>query len=294
MYKELRNPIIFIGSGRSGTTIISEIIMRHPDLAYPHNYLDKYYKYPNVNIIRSIFDNNFWQLMGKKRQLNKVSLFNDYYFRPSEGYKMWNYLVGDRIDFSRDFLLDSYIEEERVKFIRKYFYKMVKYQNRKRLVFKITGPSRISFLIKIFPNAIFINLKRNKIPTISSFLNVEFWKTRGMNKLWWTGAYSNEEKEWARINSGKAGLLTAFQLKKLDDITEIELNRYKPKYMEVNYEDFVVNPENEINRIINISSLNFFEFDKYLKGIKIYNRNKKDSDYFSSRELQDIYRILQN
>lgn len=291
-YKELHDPIIFIGSGRSGTTIISEIIMRHPDLAYPSNYQEKYYKFSNVNTIRLIFDNKFWRLYGQKKQLNKVNILNAYYFRPAESYKMWNYLVGEDIDFSKNFLVDKSLNEKRVQFIREYFYKMVKYQNRKRLVFKITGPSRISFLTKIFPDAIFINLKRKRIPTISSFLNVNFWKTRGRYKLWWTGVYSEEEKEWAIKKSKNALLLTAFQLKKIDDITQIEIDKIQPKYMEVNYEDFVANPENEIKRIIKYTNLKPYNYKKHLEGIKIYNRNKKDCEYFTKSELKDINRIL--
>ena len=111
-----------------------------------------------VNRIRLIFDNKFWHLYGQKKQLNKVDFLNKYYFQPSECYKMWNYLTGEDINFSRSFLVDESLSEERISFIRKYFNSMVKLQNRQRLTFKITGPSRITFLSKIFPDAIFINL----------------------------------------------------------------------------------------------------------------------------------------
>ncbi len=293
-YSELENPIIFIGSGRTGSTVISEMIMKHPDLAYPSNYQEMFYKYPVVNMIRLIFDNKLWRLFGQKKQLNKLSIFNRFYFKAFENYNMWRYLFGDSINFSRDFLVDTSISEERIQFIRNYFHKMVKYQHRKRLIFKITGPSRIIFLTKIFPDAIFINLKRKKIPVISSLLNVDYWKTRGMNKLWWTGVYSEKEKKWVKKNSENAVLLTAFQLKKIDDITNFEIKKQKPKYMEINYEDFIVNPKREIDRIIDFTNLKPFEYNKYLNKITIYNQNRNDSDYFSRSELRDVNKILQN
>jgi hypothetical protein len=206
---------------------------------------------------------------------------------------MWDYLTGDGVDFSRGFLLDEYLSEARVKYIRAYFYQLVKFQNRNRLTFKITGPSRIIFLLKIFPDAIFINLKRKNIPTISSFLKVKFWETRGMTKLWWNGVYTEKEEKWAENNSENAALLTAFQLKKINEITQLEVENSKPKYIEVSYEDFVKNPKKEIDRVAVFAGLRPFDFSKHLAKISIINRNKNDEEYFPKKELQAIYEVLE-
>ena len=66
MNYQIDKPIIFVGTGRSGTTIISEIIMRHPSLAYPSNYNAKSYKYPIISVIRFLFINNFYKIYGQK------------------------------------------------------------------------------------------------------------------------------------------------------------------------------------------------------------------------------------
>lgn len=288
----LKSPIIFIGTGRSGTTIISEIISRHPDLAYVNNYSEIFPKHVHLNAIRLIFDNKLYRVFGQKAQLNKVNFINRYAFKPSEAYNMWNYLTGREIDFSRDFLIDKYISEVRIDYIRRYFDSMVKLQNRNRLVFKITGPSRITFLSKIFPDAIFVNLKRNYIPTIASFLNVGFWKSRGINKLWWKGVYSEKEKEWVTRNSQNGALITAFQLKRINQITELEVDNNNSKYLEVHYEHFVKSPEEEINRILEFAGLSSFNVQKQLMKTKIYNRNKDDSEYFNESDLKNINKIL--
>jgi hypothetical protein len=49
---ELNKPIIFIGAPRSGTTIISEIIMRHPDIGFISNYDEKIPNYPILSLLR--------------------------------------------------------------------------------------------------------------------------------------------------------------------------------------------------------------------------------------------------
>jgi len=170
---------------------------------------------------------------------------------------------------------------------------MVKYQNKKRLTFKITGPSRIEYLLSIFPDAYFIILKRKPIPTISSFLKVDFWKNLGFNKLSWTGAYSEQEENWANENKDNPILLTTFQIKKIYEVTKLECKKCNPNYIEINYEDFVKKPKEEIIRILNFVNL---EVDvaclNYLKENKIYNRNKSDSEYFSEEELEKINNIL--
>ncbi len=292
--KELQNPIIFIGTGRSGTTILSEVIMRHPDLAYPSHYQEKFVKNSYVNLIRNIFENKFWTVYGQKRQLNKVNFLNKFAFRPSEGYKMWNYLTGEGLDFSRDFLIDKCASKERQQFIRNYFYKMIKYQNKKRLIFKVTGPTRISYLMSIFPDAYFVNIKRAKIPTISSFLKIDFWKSRGYDKIWWTGAYTKDEKQWAKDNTGNPILLTAFQIKKMVEISKYELEKYNPKYIEVNYEDFVGDKKKEVIKILKFLNLesNSSNCLSYLDNINIYKQNKTDDEYFNKKEIEDINNIF--
>jgi hypothetical protein len=291
-YKTLEKPIIFIGTGRSGTSIISEIVCSHKDLAYVSNYSQKFPKSVYFNLIRHIFDNPLFRIKGHKRQLNKVSSINKFTFIPLEAYAMWDYLLDDHINFSRDYLLNVSLSDDRISFIRSYFNKMVKLQNKSRLVFKITGPSRITFLTQIFPDALFINLKRNYIPTIASFLKVPFWHTNGIDKLWWTGVFSDEEQKWAEDNKHNAALITAFQLKKINDITQFEVEKIKPKYYEIHYEDFVKDPALEIQNILNFSELSKMDVDYLLKGINIYNRNKRDTEYFSETELRAIKEII--
>ena len=59
-YEELlEKPIIIFGSGRSGTTIISEIIFQHEQLAWHNNYQELFTHSALINYVRRIFDNKF-------------------------------------------------------------------------------------------------------------------------------------------------------------------------------------------------------------------------------------------
>ena len=275
--KNISRPIIFIGSGRSGTTIMSEIVFRHELLAWPSNYQEKYPSVPAVNLLRNVFENRLWRLQGQKPQLNKVSSINKILFKPAEAYNFWEYISGPRIDFSRGFLIRQKATAEEAANIRSVFTKLVSFQGRNRLSFKITGPSRICYLQSIFPDAVFINIVREPLPTIQSWLKVDFWQDKGKHQLWWTGAYTKEEEVWAAANADKPELLAAMQYRKLMDVTAAEIEECRAECLTVHYEDFVQDPVAIIDRILDFSGLrrSSLVYD-YLQRNKIYNQNKPD------------------
>lgn len=294
MKNNISKPVIVIGSGRSGTTIISEILFRHEDLAWPSNYQEMFPAKPGINLFRLAFENKLWRLQGQKPQLNKVSKLNKVLFKPAEAYKFWEYLTGPDVDFSRGFLLNQKPSAEDLKRIHKAFNKIVRYQSKKRLAFKITGPARIGYLKTVFPDAVFINIVREPIATINSWLNVEFWQDKGKHQLWWTGAYSQQELEWAEKNADKPELLAAMQYRKLQETTEKEIADYKVKCLTVRYEDFVAQPATVINNIISFAELKQSPLvDTYLKGIKIYNQNKNENTAKEDPHAAEMERILQ-
>jgi hypothetical protein len=206
---------------------------------------------------------------------------------------MWEAITEERIEFGRGFLLNTVASEENAQYIREFFSKIVRKQGKKRLAFKITGPSRIEYLTSIFPDAQFVYIKRNAVPTISSLLKVFFWKRLGYNRLWWTGAYSEEEKLWAENHRDDAVAMTAFQIKKITEMTELELAKTKVDALCVQYSDFVSDPETVIADILDYTNLSADRacFD-YFKKNKIYNQNRKDDYYFEPDELNTIRKIL--
>lgn len=289
----LNQPIIFFGMGRTGTSVISEIIMRHKKVAFLSQYLDRTPSFVGINYLRRLFDNRFWRIHGQKKQLNKVGLMNRYTFKYSEAYRMWNYLSGPEVQFSRSFLLDTVPSADKIKFIRSYFEKVVRYQGKQRLVFKITGPARLEYLQQIFPDAKFIRIQRNHVATLSSFIKVGFWKSRGLSKLWWQGAYTSEEEEWASENSENPVALSAMQLARVEEVTNASIANMNLDLLDIQYADFVQNPKKIISQILEFVDLEVDQacFD-YLIHNKIVDRNKPDHEYFNEQDLITIRKFF--
>ncbi len=292
-FKELVKPIIFIGNPRSGTSVISEIVMRNKVIGFPSQYQNRTLKNTNINYLRRLIDNRFWRIHGQNKQLNKVDFISEYTFRTGENYPVWEAITEDAINFGRGFLLGTVPSPINIDYIRSYFSKIVRKQGKKRLAFKITGPARIEYLSSIFPDAQFIYIKRSPIPTISSLLKVSFWKYLGYHRLWWLGAYSKEEILWAENHKEDPVAITAFQIKKVIEMTELEITKMKVDVLNIQYSDFVSHPERIISEILEYTNLpNDRACFDYFKRNKIFNQNKKDEFYFSPDDLKTIRDIF--
>lgn len=104
-------------------------------------------------------------------------------FKPNEADSIWNSLMNSDFNFCRSFLSDVVVSEFIKLNVFDYISKVLKIQNKNRMAIKLTGPSRLEFLTTVFPDGKFLLLERTFIATLSSFLNVSFWKGRNKMKL---------------------------------------------------------------------------------------------------------------
>jgi len=302
-YEELlEKPIIIFGSGRSGTTIISEIIFQHEDLAWHSNYQELFTHSTRINYLRRLFENKWWRLVkfwsfvgvSKNTRQKWGSYMSLLIFNPIERYAFWEYITGPRIDFSRGFLLGERATAEEKKRIRSHLAKQVKYQGRKRLIIKFTGPARMEYLTSIFPDAIFVSITREPIATVRSWLEVGFWQTKGINRLWWVGAYTSEEEAEAEKLKNDPALITAFQYKKLMETAEKESKKLCVPLLEVRYEEFVKDPHAVVKNIMGFTKLpSSKHVDRYIEEMIVSNRNVRSSKktIFSDETKQRILEI---
>jgi hypothetical protein len=286
------SPIIVFGTGRSGTTIFMEALFRHSELAFFSNYLEKKPSATYLNYCRFFVDNKLYRIFGKKKQINGYNFFEKFVFKASEGYPIWEHLLEGEVNFGRDFLLDQLPSEKIKQSVQDYISDVISKQGREKFAVKITGPGRLTYLNALFPNAHFIYLKRSFLPTLSSFLKVDFWKPRA-NKLWWKGAYSKNELEVFDTIKNNSILSTAFQLKKILDINEKEIFESNLKVKVIKYEEFVENPKKFLSETLDFCGLPYDkDCFKYLEKNKLVNRNKKPNEYFDEDILQKIEMLI--
>jgi len=285
----MNKSIILFGTGRSGTTILMDALFRHKDVAYFTNYLNYRPQWLWSCYLRNLHDNNFFRILKKRDKSFAHQIINLIISKPVEGYAIWEYILPNHINFSRNYLSDFTIREIDKAKVTTYFESLVSLQNRSRLALKITGPGRLKFLSELLPEANFIWLKRAFIPTLSSFLNVGFFENRKTNELWWKSeAVERKLNEFPEIKEDPI-LFTAFQLHEIIKDIEFTIQHLNLNVFIVNYEDFTKNPDKTMQDI-----LSFCKMDRdqdcisFLNKTSIEDRNKVDASYFDEKTLQNI------
>lgn len=292
--KDISEPIFFIGVPRSGTTVSFEIFARHKDLGWPSNYTGKFPTMPFFGLVTRITDNPFVYLSGQKKQYKKVGYFNRLLHKPDEAYAFWNYYTG--INFSRDFLLDTKAAPKSVTSLNRAAASIISWQGKKRFSAKITGPSRMSYLSSIFPDAKFVHIVRDGRAVVSSLLKVHFWLTEGRidGPRWSNGLSDDEINEW-RIRGEDAADMTAMQWSRIHEIAHQESIDLGPqRYIEVRYEDFMDKPHEIVDELISWTGLEpCGRVHEYIDSLgELKNMNEKYRDHLTKQQIDRITDIM--
>lgn len=248
---EITRPVFIIGCPRSGTTVISEIISSHPDAAWFSNYSEWFPLLPWFNLMRRIIDIPIFGplLQGRKG----VSLPLRFLPRPSEAWSVWEYCCGKKILYEPLTNVDP-TPTERHR-LRKMVKQTLFFQGGKQLVTKMTGPPRIKYLRKIFPDAAFIHIIRDGRAVVHSLLNVNFWKKGGgYEKPWWGGFPKKYEEQWLATEKSPIAL-AALQWRYIIELTEVERNEVGSDFLEIKYEDFLENPTRVVGKMLDFCRL---------------------------------------
>lgn len=283
------NPIFFIGTGRNGSTLISDLVGNHPDLGWVSNYQNRFPEMLGVSLANNFFRNSIINSMGVSDNTNnKINPILRLIPRQSESYNFWNYY--SQIDFAKSFMADQKATTEQQQNIRTAVSKVLTYSNKNRFFAKLTGPGRVTFLHSVFPNAQFVLVERNPYHVLESFMKVDYWiNGDGLEKPWWKGILS--EKDQAYFNENPSGeVLTALQIVNMVQQTKKELAPIpeNQKYV-IQFENFIQNPENELGSLFSFLSLEKIRnINSQIKKMRIYTP-KTTYKYKGNNSIDKIF-----
>ena len=125
-----------------------------------------------------------------------------------------------------------------------------------------------------------------------SLLKIPFWDKRGKKELWWQGPYTESEKKWAEDHRNDPIGLTAFQIKKVAEETDREIEDTKASVLDIKYGDFVAEPQKVIRDILEFCQLSQDQACfNYFKENKIFDQNTRKDSFFDESELKRIDEI---
>lgn len=178
---KITKPIIIVGTGRCGSTMLHRLLAKHPGVMWLSGFSDRFPTRPAWNrlAVSAMGNPLLRQLLGGKIQ-------------PSECYRFWGKHAYGFPEPCRD-LVRTDVTTRVKKQVRAALEPMLT-PTRSRLLIKITGWPRIGFLNEIFEDAKFIHIVRDGRAVANSLLHVSFWRGWYGPQGWRGGLPSPEDQ----------------------------------------------------------------------------------------------------
>jgi hypothetical protein len=273
------DPVFVLGHWRSGTTYLVNLLSQDPQYSF--------FRMSNVVFPTTFLTFNwFWnwllnKTIPKTRPMDNIKL--DMAYPQEEEFAISNttpYAISHITSFPKNvdyytkftYMNDDVTDRERKGWIKQYSFMLKKValqQNNRRLLLKNpANTGRIKEILKLYPNAKFINIYRNPYDVISS--------TQGMYKKMFPlmslqGVMTDDEVDSYIYNLYKNVHSNFFKQKSLIP---------KENIIDIKYEDFVKEPFSHLKKIYTQLSINDFDkatpyFKNFIDMQKSYKPNKR-------------------
>ncbi len=207
---KIKDAIILNGPGRSGTTLISQILAYHDELGWVSSWNNAF---PNQSFLGVLSRPYSAKLFGIDWHSVKKSP------KPSEAYDYWKHFFGH---FNNSNTTDKNRLEEIEKNAEKVATNIkgvLKWQGKPRFITKITGPARKEYLDAIFSDYNLVWIERDPRVVVSSYIKQKWF-------------YKDKPEEYARLSEKeKIEFYTAYYLRLREESKKYE------KSILVRYED---------------------------------------------------------
>lgn len=279
-----REPIIVVGTGRSGSTVFHHLLSRHPNLAWLPGAVCR--KFPQKPELQNLFNRGLdYPILGR--------ILGDG-ITPAECYPFWEYHCKGFSAPHRD-LMASDVTEKTKRRVRAAMSKITT-EKRDRLLLKITGWPRISFLSEIFERAKFIHVVRDGRAVVNSQLDTYFWDGwRGPENWSWGELSPARREEWNRYGQSFV-VLAAIQWKILIDAMEsAKTSVSKDSFLELKYEDLCSNPLDTFRTVTEFCELKWVaEFEREIGKHELKNTNDKFKQDLTAHQQRNLEEVLED
>jgi len=209
----LEDTIIIHGPGRSGTTLLNNILSLHPDLAWISGYVNRYPSFPQLSFLNAIQEIEVIERFARNKRK---------WPRPAEAYGFWDHCIPG---FSNGYGYD--LSPDKTAYTQKRLYQICQYASKARLITKLTGTARADVLKAVFNTPWIVYIDRDPRAVVASYYKQQ-WRFKNKPKQF-------EQQSFEDLIRLYSSLYQKFEKEKL------ALQQFR--FIQVYYEDLTVDPQ---------------------------------------------------
>jgi hypothetical protein len=248
-----------VGTGRCGSTMVSELLARHPDVGFVSNVDDKLSRlnlsgrWNNVLFRRAApRDPSLLPFRDRRRLLESGRLR----VAPSEGWEVLERQVSPVISTTyRDLVADDLTPWLAAR-LQEFFGRRMAAQGRPAFVHHLTGWPRAGLLQAAFPEARFVHVVRDGRAVANSWLQMRWWSGYQGPDNWYLGPLPEPYAKELEAAGGSYVLLAGLAWKLLIDAFERARAAIPPgQWLDVRIEDVAASPRDQLARLLEFAGL---------------------------------------
>jgi len=236
-----------LGTGRCGSTLVHEVLARHPDVGFISNIEDRF----PIPASLGRWNNDIYRRVPE--QLTRKGRAR---FAPSEAYRLLDRTVSPILSTPfRDLEAEDVTPWLSARTTR-FFHERARIQDKPLFLHKFTGWPRAGFLHRILPDARFVNVVRDGRAVANSFLQMPWWKGYlGPDRWGWGPLPEEYQRIWEE--SGRSfAVLAGLEWRILIEAFEgARAHLPEDRWMNLRYEDSLAQPRETIGHVLEFLGL---------------------------------------
>jgi Sulfotransferase family len=235
--------VFVIGTGRCGSSLIHELLARHPDVGFLSNLDDRL---PGLPAWCGRYGNPLY-----RRLPSSLTRKGRPRYGPSEGYRALAREVSPMvIESCRDLVANDAMPWVAERF-RTFFTKRIRAQDQPVFLHKHTGWPRSGFIREIFPDARFIHVIRDGRAVAASALRTTWWEGHMGPEAWQWGplppAYA---AEWEASGQSFPVLAAIAWKILLDAFADARALVPGDRWLDVRFEEVLADPRHQLKELL--------------------------------------------
>lgn len=234
--------VFVLGTGRCGSTLVHEVLCRHPDVGFLTNLDDNLRgRDPTARMAGALFR----RLPPAAAQKGRLR------YAPSEGYRVLERQISPLLAAPFRDLLAADATPWLAARTRQFFDRRAVLAGRPVFSHKFTGWPRSGFLSAVYPEARFVHVVRDGRAVANSFLQMDWWSGWGGPARWSWGPLPARYDEMWRGSDRSYVTLAGLNWRILIDAFEAARALVpEERWLEIRYEDVLADPAGGLREVL--------------------------------------------